>query len=151
MQTCSVCFESFSPLSKNVKLSCGHEVACSNCWRQYITATLEEGFSSHLQCMEPQCKAPVPLSEARNVLTDQRCDMLCCARASCCSSPPKCRLGKLRSNGCAVVSIRPFRVEPHLRAPTPAFYTWFVQACTLRCCTRDRDASALMILSPNYV
>ena len=85
MQRCCVCFTEFSSLSSNVKLPCGHNQACSNCWRQFILAKLEDGHASHLQCMSVGCHMPVPLSEARKVLTDERYD-LGCLSSSCLHS-----------------------------------------------------------------
>ena len=76
MQMCCVCFTEFSSLSSNVKLPCNHNDACSNCWRQFILAKLEDGHASHLQCMAAGCHMPVPLSEARKVLTDEKCDSM---------------------------------------------------------------------------
>lgn len=73
MQMCCVCFTEFSSLSTTVKLPCGHNNACSNCWRQFILAKLEDGHGAHLQCMTQGCHMLVPLSEAQKVLTEERC------------------------------------------------------------------------------
>jgi hypothetical protein len=72
MQTCCICFQHFSKVERNVTLPCGHDITCSACWGKYIVALLEDGQAAHLQCIEPSCACPVPLEEAKKVISAQK-------------------------------------------------------------------------------
>lgn len=73
MQTCCVCFQQYSTLDTNVVLPCGHTSTCVACWQLYIASQLDDGKGAALHCTEPGCGMPLPLEEAKKVLSHERC------------------------------------------------------------------------------